>query len=86
MKKINIYLLPISNKVVYPYESIRIRMVEVHHYDGIIKYSNLAKQFNQLIGLVTLIEGPLDNTLGIKKVEKFSEYGTLLSITAEESG
>lgn len=44
-----------------------------------------AKQFNQLIGLVSIIEGPSEATHGIKRVERFSEYGTLLRITSEET-
>lgn len=38
------------------------------------------------MGLITTVEGPPESILGIKKVERFSEYGTLLRITSEESG
>ena len=53
MRKLQLYIHPLQNKVIFPYQYISMRMVE-NQYD--CKAFLLAKQYNNLVGIITKID------------------------------
>lgn len=57
MKKLNVFIIPTSHKVMYPYQNMRLRLQEMQYYDP--------KQHNNYVGLVPIVENEME---GVKRV------------------
>ncbi|EGR31786.1 hypothetical protein IMG5_102250 [Ichthyophthirius multifiliis] len=75
MKKLSIYILPIQDRVIYPYQQIYIRIPEIYQYEP--------KKFNNLIGVLSSFD-PQQSQKKLESIENFSKYGTILKITSED--
>lgn len=69
IKKSNVYLYPLDNKVVFPYHEYTFT-INSNHYDP--------DMYDNLIGFVTKMEDP--NVKGIETIDKYSRFGTLLKV------
>ncbi|KAL4477366.1 hypothetical protein ABPG72_002360 [Tetrahymena utriculariae] len=76
MKKMQLYILPVNNRVVFPYQTINIRIPETYQYD--------AKKFNSMIGVLPNLDPTLCKEKNIETIENFAKYGTILKITSED--
>ncbi|CAD8175053.1 unnamed protein product [Paramecium pentaurelia] len=73
MKKINVFVVPIHGTVLYPYQNLKLRLTELQFYD--------AKVNNNYVAVVPVVDQQID---GIERIQRFSQYGTLVRLTSED--